>query len=171
MLLYVKPVKEKEKAVNDYVLKTKEGELRFRGKILGSGSSRSFLHTHPGFEYVTQAAGAASSNTGYQSSGKPKCSACRWNEVTIYRVAPSSIDAANGVPLYVAYTEGQTIIPGESVYTRAVQVKGGVALVDALTVRTVSKGAFLPRPAASALATAAEDDDSIYDAFNDRPVI
>lgn len=144
-------------ALHSYHLDSKERALDFQGKILGSGTSRALQHNHPGYDYITQAPPASAHSSPY----KPKCSACRWNEVTVYKAEDGS---------YVAYTEGQTIVPGENVYSRIFQVRGGVALVDALTVRTPG-GPFLPRPAAAALAQAAESEDSIYDAFNDRAVI
>lgn len=158
MLLYVKPgkqVQEKEKTMEQYTLRSQGLELEFRGRILGSGTSRTFLHTnHTGFDYASQALGP--------ENLKVKCSACRWNEVTIYGTADKA---------YVAYTEGRSVCPGEVDYSRIIQARGGVELVDQLTVRSRRGEAFLPRPASQALAQAAEDDDAIYDAFNDRAVI
>lgn len=140
--------------VQEFVLSTKTGELTFTGRELGYGTSKTVVHTnHGGYEYVSEVPG----------TDRAKCSACRWNVVRIYlRTGPE-----RG---YVAYTEGVSRCPGEVTYSRIIEARGGVELVDALTVRSKRGEAFLPRPASQALAQAAEDDDSVYDAFNDRRV-
>lgn len=163
MLLYVKPgkqVQEKEKTMEKFTLSTREETLEFQGVRIGYGNSKTFLHTnHPGFAFASEVPG----------TGKIKCSACRYNVVTLFRV--SRTDPLFERARYIAFTEGVSVCPGEVDYYRIVRSTGAVALVDALTVRSRSGDSFLPRPASQALAEAAEDDDAIYDAFNDRAVV
>lgn len=141
-------------------LSTRDETLEFTGVRIGYGTSHKAVHTnHTGFAFASEVPGP----------DKIKCSACRYNVVTLYRVAKSDPLAERA--RYVAFTEGVSVCPGEVDYHRIVRAHGGVSLVDALTVRSRRGESFLPSPASQALAQAAEDDDAIYDAFNDRAVV
>lgn len=143
-----------------FTLSTRDETLEFTGVRIGYGTSHGAMHTnHPGFAFAS----------GVPGADKVKCSACRWNVVTLYRVSRN--DALHTSSRYIAFTEGVSICPGEIDYHRIVRANGGVELVDALTVRSRRGDAFLPRPASQALAQAAEDDDHIWDAFSDRAVV
>lgn len=131
-----------------YTLEGRNEKIEFRGEILGASTSEGQRHNHDG-PYAPS------------RSREHKCNACRWQETTIYATSDGE---------YVAYTVGRSILPDEIDYARVVVAATGRELVDQLIVKSAAKP-FIPAPAARALAQAADVDDSVADAYDNRPVL
>lgn len=129
-----------------------QGTRTFTGEVLGAATSASDFHTHPG-PHVPP---------GRDEQGrKNKCAACRWFEVTIYD------DTTNDE--FVLHTVGKTKVPGEIEFARIVSTKSARELVDLAVVR--ANPPYLPAPTSRALAQAADLDDDIRDAYDNRAVL
>lgn len=134
-------------------IKLATGTETFQGELLGEGSSHQPDHNH---------------STDYVASGKDprtnrniRCQACRWQEAYIYD------DTDNDV--FVVYTRGATIIPGERVYENFNRTESAMGVRELLTVRKDS-GVFMPAPAKMALAEAADVDDDLRHVYDTLPV-
>jgi hypothetical protein len=115
--------------------------------LLGEASSRREDHNHPG-EHMDP------------SPGAPRCSACRWFEVAIYRVGETGE--------YLVYTAGWSTLPGEVTIPRVRLTDSAFDVVELMTLRNTKDGVVLPRPNARALAQAASHDAAIQDAYLNR---
>lgn len=123
----------------------------FTGRIIGAGTSESRDHNHPG-DYMTP--GIASGER------RLKCSACRWQETTIFVTDDDR---------FVVHTVGRSIVPGESDRHRVTFTSSAYEIVEVLTVKG-NKEPFLPDPSARALAQAAAVDDDVQEAYVNRAV-
>lgn len=125
---------------------TEHQTMTFEGSLLGFGTSEKTRHTHAG-DYITAEEG--------------RCSACRWQEASIYTVDDEDAD-------FVVYTRGVSIIPGETEYSRVTRTDSAHAVQELLTVR--KKGTvFMPHPARIALAQAADLDVDLRDVWRNLP--
>jgi hypothetical protein len=124
-------------------------EVPVAGYLLGRATSEKDDHNH---------------SQDFTPDGQ-RCSACRWFEVLI--VDTSEDDEAGST--YLVYTCGRTIIPGERDRTRFVWTDSPREVVEALVVRQHGQPK-LPVASARALAQAADLDDDIADAFDNRAV-
>jgi hypothetical protein len=134
--------------MKSYTLHGRDGEVTFTGEVLGESSSQGQRHNHPG-------------DVSPSRSRDQKCNACRWQETTIY--GTSSGD-------FIAFTVGRSTLPGEVDFANVVQTDSARELVDRLIVKSAARP-FIPAPAARALAQAADLDDDIADAYDNRPVL
>lgn len=116
-----------------------------RGRLLGSASSRRPSHNHAG-PVLPEGA---------------RCSACRWFEVRIVRVAD---DPA----AWLVYTAGFSDLPGEVTIPKVVRTTSPWEVVELMTIRNSKDGTIIPRPNARALAQAAGHDELIQDAYVNR---
>lgn len=129
------------------------GTLRFEGWIIGAATSRQRVHRSHGDERF--------------APRKVKCSACRWNEVTIYvRQHPEDNNRFD----YVVVTVGASEVPGEVDLQTITETSSAFEVLEALTVRPRSGAPFLPGQYASALAQAASRDDDLREAYLNRAV-
>lgn len=119
----------------------------FTGTLLGEASSKYESHNHDE-KYVSQ-------------STQIRCSACRWQEVRLYKTHTGK---------YIVYTVGKTVIAGERDFIRLRETTSAFEIIELLTVRRTAK-TFLPVPAARALAQASQYDDDIRDAYVNRAVV
>lgn len=131
------------------------GTETFQGELLGEGSSFHRQHTHT-TDYVAAGKNPANGRNN-------RCQACRWQEAFIY---DDTTDPKN--PVYVVYTRGATIIPGERVYFNLNRTDSAMAVRELLTVRKES-GVFIPAPAKMALASAADLDDDLREVYDTLP--
>lgn len=140
-----------------YSITTKQqGTVEFYGELLGSATSETERHSHPG-DFVPD----DRDDRGRRQS----CSACRWFEAELYR-------ELNGPTIigYVIHTVGRSIMPGEIDYARVLRTDSAFEVIELMTVR--QKGAtFLPAPSSRALAQAASLDDDIREAYINRAVV
>jgi hypothetical protein len=120
-----------------------------------------------------------------------RCNACRWFELRIFRELGD--DALNDPPhhpsewtalydaarrsdqlgQYVVYKAGMSIVPGEIPYCRFDLITSPYEVVEALTTRKhtdTGPQAFITKPSALALASAARFDDELADAYVNRAV-
>lgn len=134
--------------MKQFKLYSRDRDLVFEGEIAGASTSQRDRHNHAG-------------DFPPSRSREHKCNACRWQETTIYVTREGE---------YVAYTVGRSNIPGEVDYATIFTAATGRELVDQLIVKSAPKP-FIPAPAARALAQAADMDDSIADAYDNRPVL
>lgn len=135
-----------------YTISTeKQGSTTFEGDLLGSGTSHSADHSHPGgFISRTPVNGRRAS-----------CSACRWFEVSLYW----DVDAGQ----YVVHTIGRSIVPEEIDYARIARTHSPYEVLEFLTVRQPGN-VFIASPSLHALAQAAHLDEGIRDAYVNRAI-
>lgn len=132
--------------MRDYALNLAEQQLvTFTGEEIGTASSKYETHNHD------VVAGPLPGQ---------RCSACRWQEVRLFQRADKT---------YCVYTVGRSTIPGERDFIKYRTTTSAFEVIELLTVRS-GKNAFLPVPAARALAQAAQVDDEIRDAYVNRAV-
>lgn len=103
--------------------------------------------------------------SGTYAAPREKCSACRWFEVRIFRVDPTTSDGNR----FAVHTQGLTIIPSEIVKCRLEYARTGYEVVELLTVRQ-SDAVFLPAASSRALSQAAGLDKDIETAYINRAV-
>jgi len=142
--------------IQDVVIQSRDGVIRGRAQLIGYGSSRVEHHR----DHVDGGREFASKSQ--------RCSACRWNEVRIFKF--TSVETGN-CSHYLVHTLGLSIVPNEFTKCRTLWVSGGYEIVEVLTVRPRDGEVFLPGPAARALARAAELDESVRRAYVDRAVV
>lgn len=134
----------------DIVLEGRQGYRKhFYGALLGTGSSERDTHNHDG---------------DIAPAGH-RCSACRWYEAFVYLRRTKDQDD------YIVYTVGETIIPGETRFSRIEATASPYDVVELLTVRKRDAEPYLPMQASRALAQAAELDNRIRDAYINRAVV
>lgn len=125
--------------------------VKFRGELLGESNTRSPNHTgHPNFPYI--------------QPGGDRCGACRWLEVQIYRTVGEA-------QKYFVYTVGKTSVPREVDRITPVWTDSAFEIIEVLTVRKSGKEPKLPAASARVLASAAQFDDDIRDAYINRAVV
>lgn len=131
---------------------TVEG-IVYPGVLLGTGSSRSDRHTHEG-EFLAP-------GTRDATGRKLRCQACRWEQADIYGVDDEDDS-------YVVHVVGHSIVPGEVPYVKNVFTSSIFTVLETLVVRNAN-GPFLPAPARTALAEAAQDDDGMESLYRNLP--
>lgn len=132
-------------------IETPSGPERFRGELLGEGTSVRGWHSHSG-DVVP---------AGRDANGRKfQCQACRWQEVYIY------MDLDTGK--FIVHTIGRTTVPGEQDYVKFVRTDSALAVREILTVRK-PEGPFIPAPAKIAIAAAAELDADMRDVYDTLP--
>lgn len=130
--------------IRRFKLDTPDGEKVIEGRILGYSTSKRDSHNH--------------------AQNPPphgwKCSACRWVELTLYKVVDGT---------FAVYTRGCSSLPGESDRTRLIYTESPYEVVELMTDR---RGATprLPMAAAKVLAQAAHLDSGINEAYINRAV-
>lgn len=134
--------------MESYTIKTPAGDMTFTGIVLGASTSEVANHSHIG-EYAPTKERAG------------KCKACRWQETTLYRTNTGT---------YVALTVGRSILPDEKDFIRVVDTDSPRELIELLTVKG-GREPFIPAPAMRALAQAADRDDAVCDAYDNRAVL
>jgi hypothetical protein len=152
--------------IQDVTVQCRDGVIRGRAQLIGYGSSRVEHHR----DHVDGGHEFASKNE--------RCSACRWNEVRIFKFTSITelsplkhMQSLHSISQpYLVHTLGLSIVPNEFTKCRTLWVSGGYEIVEVLTVRPRDGDVFLPGPAARALARAAELDESIRRAYVDRAV-
>lgn len=140
----------------DVEVATPNGVIRFVGRTLGHASSHEDFHTHDEFD--------ENGERRYARPGR-RCSGCRWHEVTIYEA-----DEDEGDARYLVVTRGPSIVPGERTFCRATWTDAATEVVELLVIRQGGQPT-LPRSSARALAQAADLDDDLLDAYENRPVL
>ena len=97
-----------------------------------------------------------------------KCSACRWIEIEIFRTHDNT---------YVVYTLGRSALPDESDRPTVTSTTSPFEVIELLTVRrrigtpgNTRMSAFVPTQSARALAQAAEHDNRLRDAYENRAI-
>jgi hypothetical protein len=129
----------------------------FTGVLLGSGSSRSEVH---------------SDHLGDYAARGTKCSACRWFEVAIYaRIHDRDTGLYPTVKDYVVHTVGGSVVPREKRFSRIQTTTSPYDVIELVTVRPVDREPFIASQSARALAQAADVDDGIRDAYINRAVV
>ena len=126
----------------------------FTGRVIGAGTSESRDHNHD-TDYLVPA-----NTTDTSGVRRIKCSACRWQETTIYVTDDGQ---------FVVHTIGRSVVPGESDRHRVTFTSSAYEIVEVLTVKG-NKEPFLPDPSARALAQAAAVDDDVQEAYVNRAV-
>ena len=134
--------------MQNFKLMTNTRDYEFSGVRLGYATSQAQSHTHEGAFVPSRVRSL-------------KCSACRWQETTIYRTRDDKL---------VAFTVGRSIVPDEVDRARIHITGSAFELIELLTVRSGAEP-FLPLPSALALAQAAADDDDIREAYVNRAVV
>lgn len=146
--------------------------FEFTGVLLGAASSERELHTHD-------------LDRQPHAPRHRRCSACRWNEVAIYRrYVTEGIDLETEpnrpriYPLdapesgdYVVHTVGVSLVPGEHRLSRIASSDSAFEVVELLTVRRPDEEPFMTPQSSRALARAAERDDDLRDAYINRAVV
>lgn len=146
----------------------------FSGKFIGFASSWTDNHWGHREEFVPRGS---------------RCNACRWFEIRIFReLAVNSAELSTDVDYvelyernlrsqdlgdYVVYKAGMSIVPPEIPYCRYDVISSPFEVVEALTTRKhTDRGptAFITKPSALALASAARFDDELQDAYVNRAV-
>ena len=123
---------------------------KLQGVFLGTGSSYKRDHMfHKGREYADK---------------KERCSRCRWIEVRIFR--------EDDTGRYLVVTRGASVVPGETDRVTCSLVHGPFQAVEALITRNegIGEQPYLIKPAAMALAQAAQYDDAVKEAYVNRAV-
>jgi hypothetical protein len=138
------------------------GRFIFTGKLIGEATSHRTEHfDHEGT---------------YAQRGE-RCFACRWFYAQIFEVDrcddPESHtryghDASKN---YLVITVGGTIIPGEHQLKRLTFTDSPYDVIEILTIRKSGASPYLPAVSARALAQAADHDDDLRDAYENRPVM
>lgn len=171
--------KHSSETTNDYIIVGRDDEIiGFNGTFLAFASSKRDMHDH-NVQHVVYDNG--------QSYAPPRsrCSACRWFEVTIYRVNEEFIlpeGASVGIiddmsdyevidrrGRYLVVTAGVSVVPNEVIMRRTSWTDSPYEVVELLTQRRGSRP-FLPTPSARALSQAAAWDSGIQSAYIDRAV-
>lgn len=142
-------------------------------RFLGVGTSFTATHTRHVERFVPKGV---------------RCNACRWFEARIFRevVLPDGVDdltelAASGLSErdvragpYVMHFAGMSIVDGEVPFCRVETTTSPYSVIESMTTRrtTVDRGpeAFIAKPAAHALAEAADNDRQLADAYINRAV-
>jgi len=141
--------------VDDWVIEDRNGDRRFRGRLIGMGSSQREDHSHPIDTGATR-----------QIINAQRCTACRWSEIYIFETS-----GMRDPERYIVYTLGPSVIPGENTRSNVRFASSGFEVVELATVRRGERGSpFLPAAHARALAMAAEVDDAITEAYVNRAV-
>jgi hypothetical protein len=138
------------------------------GRFLGLGSSHTVAHQQHRERFVPRGA---------------RCNACRWYEARIFRelLLPDGVDdlaqltdprdARPGD--YVIHSAGMSIVDGEGPLYRYEATRSAWSVVELMTTRrTTDAGpeSFLAKPAARALAEAAQHDAELREAYINRAV-
>jgi hypothetical protein len=146
--------------VASHQVNASDGSYRFLGEQLSHTTSQWETHGH---------------SAEFAARGE-RCSACRWTEISLYRVPDTALAAAQvepyiGGPLgkYLVVTEGRSIVPGERTFVKATWTNSPYDVIEILTQRRGER-VTMGIPAARALAIAAEWDDGINDAYVNRAV-
>jgi hypothetical protein len=142
------------RTMQSYTLETDQADYDFEGVTLGASTSQRGFHNHEE-DFLPAVMHSLESN-----ARRRKCSACRWFEVRIFRTDGGK---------FVAHTVGRSIVPGETDYSKVIFTDSATDLIDKLTVRGVAEP-FLPAPALRALEQAADKDEKINQALDDREV-
>ena len=123
---------------------------KLTGTFLGAGTSYKPDHMyHKGQPYADK---------------KQRCSRCRWIEVRLF--------SETATDRYLLVTRGASAVPGETERVTCTLVHGPFQAVEAATTRREEPGGepFLIRPAAMALAQAAQHDKAVKEAYVNRAV-
>lgn len=112
-----------------------------------------------------------------------RCNACRWFEARIFRelelpAGVTSLDqlddpAQARLGSYIVHNAGMSIVPNEVALYRYEMTKSPYMVVELMTTRRVTEDGpqvFLAKPSAHALASAAEFDAALREAYLDRAV-
>lgn len=134
-----------------WVVDDKDSQIEIDGALIGYATSQQDFHSHPENQLPQQGV---------------RCSACRWLEVSIFRVLGESESEGR----YLVARSGFSIIPGENVRHNARFTDSEFEVVELLLVRKDDK-VTLPGPSARALAAAAAFDPNMRDAYLNRPVV
>lgn len=137
----------------EYTVATADGELTFIGRLLGRAENRAVTHSH---------------STSFARRGE-RCSACRWSEYRIYRVAVESRDATGG--RYVVLSYGHSDVPNERTIHRVSVTDSPAEVIELLTTRKFNQAPQLTATAARLLARASDLDDDLQDAWDNRVVL
>jgi len=147
---YVHPARLDQPALREWDFTDAAGDaVVVLGRMLGRASSVKDGHNHPE-EYAEKGV---------------RCSACRWFDVSILAVDEDDEAGAD----YVVYTCGRTIVPGEVDRPRFVWTSSPREVVESLVVRQDGQPK-LPVASARALAQAADRDEDLADAYENRLV-
>ena len=130
-----------------YVVRGFDGDIEFRGRLLGYATSRLNVHkSHDGHD--TAPAGT-------------RCSACRWIEIRIFKKKTGE---------YVLELTGQTRVSGEKTRHRVEVTASPHWVIEVLTQRPDGRDPFIPRVAKHALSEAAASDPEMESAYVARVV-
>lgn len=138
-------------------------------RFLGVGSSHTERHQdHNGRRFVERGV---------------RCNACRWFEARIFRevILPDGVDDVTDVQDpsdvrlgdYVLHYAGLSIVDGEVPFCRYDTTPSPHSVIELMTTRrttAIGPQVFLAKPAAHALAVAAEFDAKLRDAYVNRAV-
>lgn len=118
----------------------------------------------------------------------PRCNACRWFEIRIFREIGEDVKIdpdgdlnreyataveADQLGSYIVHKVGMSIVPDEVPLCRYDEIRSPYEVVEALTTRQVrNEGAraFITKPSAMALASGAQFDADLADAYVNRAV-
>lgn len=134
--------------VREWSLTDRDGSaVTFEGSLLGTGTSFQSEHSH----------------VGDVPERGTRCSACRWFDVSIFESTDE--DTA----MYVVYTVGRSIVPGESDRPKIAWTDSAYEIVELLTTRK-DDVPRVPKPSLRALAQASQYDEDIAEACQRRNV-
>jgi hypothetical protein len=123
-----------------------DGEpTRFDGYLIGEASSRTEAHRHH----------------GAVAPPRWRCGACRWFEVTLYRLGPKSATDRN---IYLVHTRGPSTVPGEVTFRRVAFATTAYDIMKLLT-QWRDERPILPEVSLNALLQAADHDSDLKSAL------
>lgn len=136
---------------DNWELEDRVGTTRFRGRLIGLGSSKRDEHNHP---------------NPVGSHSMLRCAACRWSEIYVFEITQPRT-----VHRFCVYTLGPSVVTTENTRVNVRWATSGFEVIEFATVRRGDRGApYLPAAFALALAMAANVNDDIADAYVNRAV-
>jgi len=146
--------------VDEWSIEDRAGVRRFRGRLIGMGTSRRDDHNH----------GDPVMNGTHDFGLTRRCTACRWSEIYIFQIDERDTAAPPGA-LYCVYTLGPSVVPGEFTRANVRWATSGFEVMEMATVRRGDRGTpFLPAAHARAVAMASAVDEDVADAYVNRAV-
>lgn len=118
----------------------------------------------------------------------PRCNACRWFEIRIFRELGDDVELDDATDLnheyvaaleddnlgnYIVHKVGMSMVPGEVPLCRYDVISSPYEVVEALTTRQIRDAGprtFITKPSAMALASGAQFDEELEEAYVNRAV-
>lgn len=138
------------------------GQFIFTGQLIGQATSYREEH----FDHA-----------GDFAQRGERCFACRWFHAQIFEVERVTDEGSkiryptDHKKQYLVVTVGGSIVPSEHQLKRLTFTDSPYDIVEILTIRKSGANPYLPAVSARALAQAADHNDDIRDAYENRPVI